>query len=91
MNMYSAYMDILNVFWYCMVFMLIMTVAMLVFAIMFKKKTDKIIAEKEKEYQNSLKIISEVSMKDDGCNMDKVISDLEKNNIDISCKYKLSK
>lgn len=91
MDMYSAYMDILNVFWYCMVFMLIMTVAMLVFAIMFKKKTDKIIAEKEKEYQNSLKIISEIPMKDDGCDMDKVITDLEKNNIDISCKYKLSK
>ena len=58
---------------------------------MFKKKTDKIIAEKEKEYQNSLKIISEVPMRDDGCNVDKVISDLEKNNIDMSCKYKLSK
>ena len=91
MDMYSAYMDILNVFWYFMIFMLIMTVVMLVFAIMFKKKTDKIIAEKEKEYQNSLKIISEVPMRDDGCNVDKVISDLEKNNIDMSCKYKLSK
>lgn len=91
MDMYSAYMDILNVFWYCMIFMLIMTVVMLVFAIMFKKKTDKIIAEKEKEYQNSLKIISETPMRDDGCNVDKVISDLEKNNIDMSCKYKLSK
>lgn len=91
MDMYSAYIDILNVFWYCMIFMLIMTVVMLVFAIMFKKKTDKIIAEKEKEYQNSLKIISEVPMRDDGCDMDKVISDLEKNNIDMSCKYKLSK
>lgn len=91
MDMYSAYIDILNVFWYCMVFMLIMTVTMVVFAIIFKKKTDKIIAEKEKEYQNSLEIISEVPMRDDGCDMDKVISDLEKNNIDISCKYKLSK
>lgn len=91
MDMYSAYMDILNVFLYCMIFMSIMTVAMVVFAIIFKKKTDKIIAEKEKEYQNSLKIISEVPMRDDGCNVDKVISDLEKNNIDMSCKYKLSK
>jgi ABC-type bacteriocin/lantibiotic exporter with double-glycine peptidase domain len=91
MDMYSAYMGILNVFWYCMIFMSIMTVAMVVFAIIFKKKTDKIIAEKEKEYQNSLKIISEVPMRDDGCNVDKVIADLEKNNIDMSCKYKLSK
>ena len=91
MDMYSAYMNILNVFWYCMIFMSIMTVAMVVFAIIVKKKTDKIIAEKEKEYQNSLEIISEVPMRDDGCDMDKVISDLEKNNIDISCKYKLSK
>lgn len=91
MDLYFAYMDILNVFWYCMIFMSIMTVAMVVFAIIFKKKTDKIIAEKEKEYQNSLKIISEVPMRDDGCNVDKVISDLEKNNIDMSCKYKLSK
>lgn len=91
MDMYSVYMDILNVFWYCMIFMLIMTVAIVVFAIMFKKKTDKIIVEKEKEYQNSLKIISEAPMRDDGCNVDKVISDLEKNNIDMSCKYKLSK
>ena len=91
MDMYSAYMNILNVFWYCMIFMSIMTVAMVVFAIIVKKKTDKIIAEKEKEYQNSLKIISEIPMRDDGCDMDKVISDLEKNNIDISCKYKLSK
>ena len=91
MDMYSAYIDILNVFWYCMVFMLIMTVTMVVFAIIFKKKTDKIIAEKEKEYQNSLNIISEIPMRDDGCDMDKVISDLEKNNIDMSCKYKLSK
>ena len=91
MDMYEAYMDLLSMFWYCMILMVILTGVMIIFAIMFKRKTDKIIAEKEQEYQNSLKIISEVPTNDNGCDVSKVISDLEKNDMDISCKFKLSK
>lgn len=91
MDMYSAYMDLLKMASYCMILLVLMTGVMVVFAIMFKRKTDKIIAEKEQEYQNSLKIISEVPTNDNGCDVDKVISDLEKNDMDISCKFKLSK
>ena len=54
MDKYLAYIEFLKIVNFSMIFLILMTVAMIIFAFIIKKKTDKIVAEKEKEYQKWL-------------------------------------
>lgn len=54
MDKYLAYIEFLKIVNFSMIFLILMTVVMIIFAFSIKKKTDKIIVEKEKEYQKWL-------------------------------------
>lgn len=54
MDKYLAYMELLKIVNFSMIFLILITIVMIVFALIVKKKSDKIIAEKEKEYQKWL-------------------------------------
>lgn len=87
--MSNAYLELYQAIILVMIVFCIITVLLVIVAIILKKKTDKIIAKYEEDYQNSLNILSEVKTNDKGLDIDDAFSNLEKNNIDISCNIKL--
>ncbi len=59
--------------------------------IILKKRLDKIVTKAELDNQNSLQILSEVKSEDIECDIEKVFTELDENNIDLSCNIKIDR